>query len=78
MIHRQQPELLRHKTALLCRETETGRSKGKGPASGRPPPIITADGELPLRHDGRRRWRLAFAVVLGIGSGAEESKHRGR
>ena len=27
---------------------------------------ITADGELPLRHDGRRRWRLAFAVVLGM------------
>jgi hypothetical protein len=59
-------------------ETEAGRSKGKGPASSRPLPIITADGELPLRHDGRRRWRLAFAVVLGIGGDAEESEHRSR
>ena len=32
---------------------------------------------LPLRNDGRWRWRLAFAH-LGIGGNAEESKHRGR
>jgi len=41
------------------------------------PSSITAYEELPLRNNGRRRWRLAFAV-LGIGSDAEESKHRSR
>ena len=55
-------------------ETETDRSKG--PASSRPSRYTRVNGELPLRHNGRRRWRLAFAH-LGIGSNAEESKHRG-
>ena len=48
--------------------------KGRNQAD---PSSITAYGELPLRNNGRRRWRLAFAV-LGIGSDAEESKHRSR
>ena len=50
--------------------------KVRGPASRRPPHSNRGRG-LPLRHDGRRRWRLAFAH-LGIGCNAQESKHRRR
>jgi hypothetical protein len=45
-----------------------------------PAPFRDTSGQenyLPLRNDGRWRWRLAFAH-LGIGGNAEESKHRGR
>ncbi len=57
-------------------QAKGGPSKGKGRREAGPPDA-TVDGELPLRHDRRRRWRLAFAN-LGIGSNAEESEHRGR
>ena len=40
-------------------------------------PQRTADGGLPLCHDGWRWWSIAFAYPC-IRSDAQESKHRGR